>query len=394
MAAAAPDTSAISNAQLASAGASTQNASDQLAWARGANVKNTATADDAVANSLKTQDQLNNNSTTDRSQYENSMYPALQQEKNDAATYASSSKKDLDVGAAQAGVAQQFDAARNNSTQALEGYGVNPAASRFGALDIGTRTAQAAAQAAAGTTASNNVDATARALNHQVVTDSAPLANQSTNEANAGVGAGTSAVGDATSNTTTGAQTMGTGAQWSSLGTGADAGAATTMLGTSGAATNATNASTNATSVNNNATSINNEATKINNAAADQNNKTSSGLGSALGTVVGVGSMFLAKGGAVDPGGATPGGAVPVHASPSGGRAVDDVNANLTVGEYIVPKDVVAWKGQEHFQKLIDSSRKQASEATARPAVGPAVGGPATVQSRPQQGAIPMSRAA
>jgi hypothetical protein len=369
---AAPDTSAISNAQQATAQASTQNATDALNWAKGANIANTATADTAVSGSLAAQNQLNNASTTDRSQYENSMYPALQQEKNDAATYASAGKKDLDIGAAQSGVAQQFDAARNNSTQALEAYGVNPASTRFAALDIGTRASQAAAQAAAGTTASNNVDATARALNHQVVTDSAPLANQATNEATAGVGAGTSAVGQGTTATQTGASTMGTGTQWAGVANTANSGAAATQLGTAGVA---------------------NDATKINNAAADQNNKTSSGIGSAIGTAVGVGSMFLAKGGAVDPGDATPGGAVPVHASPTGGRAVDDVKANLTVGEYIVPKDVVAWKGQEHFQKLIDSSRKQASEATAKPSVGPAIGGPAAVQSRPQ-GAIPMSRAA
>jgi hypothetical protein len=81
-------------------------------------------------------------------------------------------------------------------------------------------------------------------------------------------------------------------------------------------------------------------------------------------------------------------------ASPTGGKAVDDVPARLTVGEFVIPKDVAAWKGQEHFQKLIDSSRKAAAQATAKPKVGPAVGGPPAVVSRPQQGAIPMSRAA
>lgn len=369
---AAPNTSAISNAQQASAAAATTNAQDQLNWAKEQSLKGTATADDAVSDSLKTQDQLNNSSTTDRSQYENSMYPALQNEKNDAATYASSAKKDLDVGAAQAGVAQSFDAARNNSTQALEGYGVKPSDARFGALDIGTRAAQAAAQAAAGTTASNNVDATARALNHQVLTDSAPLAGQAVNEANAGVGAGTAAVGQGSTNAQTGATTMGTGTQWAGVANTANSGAASTMNNTAGVA---------------------NDATKINNAAADQNNKTSTGIGSAVGTAVGVGSMFLASGGAVDPGQATPGGAVPADASPTGGKAVDDVPANLTAGEFVMPKDVVAWKGQEFFHKQIAQARKASTEVTAKPKVGPAVGGPTAFQSRPQ-GAIPMGHAA
>jgi hypothetical protein len=104
--------------------------------------------------------------------------------------------------------------------------------------------------------------------------------------------------------------------------------------------------------------------------------------------------LHAAAGGAIGDPDATPGGAIPMNASPTGGKAVDDVPARLTVGEFVIPKDVAAWKGQEHFQKLIQQSRKAAQEAQAKPAVGPAVGGPTTFQSRPQQGAIPMSRAA
>jgi len=369
---AAPDVSPISNAQAAAAASNTTNANNQLQWAKDQASKNQGTTDQVVGNALDAQNHLSTSANNDRSTYENSEYPALQNEINDAKTYASAGKKDLDIGAAQSGVAQQFDAARNNSTQALESYGVNPASTRFAALDIGTRANQAAAQAAAGTAASNNVDATARALNHQVVTDAAPLANQSLAERNSGVAAGTGAVNNATANTASGAATMGTGAQWSGLANQSLTGQANT--------------------VNQNYQSQI-DATKTNNAAADQNNKTSSGIGSALGTAAGVASMFLAKGGAVDPGDATQGGAVPVHASPTGGKAVDDVPAQLSVGEYIVPRDVVAWKGQQHFQKLIDASRKESAAATARPTIAPAVGGPPAVISRPQ-GAIPMDRAA
>jgi hypothetical protein len=362
------------SAQQAAAATNTANAQSQLQWAKNQATTNQATTDQAVTNDLNTQNQLSNSSSADRTAYENTMYPALANEVKDAATYASPGKKDLDVGAAQANVAQQFDAARNNSTQALESYGVNPASTRFGALDIGTRTAQAAAQAAAGTTASNNVDATARALNHQVVTDSAPLANQSTNEATAGTAAGTSAVNNATANTASGASTMGTGAQWSGLANSADAGAASTI--NSGYANQL-------------------DATKTNNAAAAQNNSTSSGIGSALGLAASV--AMAASGGAIGDPDATPGGAVPVHASPTGGKAIDDVPARLTVGEFVIPKDVTAWKGQEHFQKLIEQSRKAAAHAGAKPTVAPAVGGPSPApafKSTPQQGAIPMSRAA
>jgi hypothetical protein len=61
----------------------------------------------------------------------------------------------------------------------------------------------------------------------------------------------------------------------------------------------------------------------------------------------------------------------------------------LTVGEFVVPKDVASWKGEEYFQKLIEQSRKAKQEATAKPAVGMAPDQPPTFVSRPG-GAVPV----
>ena len=74
---------------------------------------------------------------------------------------------------------------------------------------------------------------------------------------------------------------------------------------------------------------------------------------------------------------ATTGGRVPMQASPSQGRQTDDVPARLNAGEFVIPKDVAAWKGQEFFQKLIDGSRKK--RVTGSPAQGqmkPPLSGP------------------
>jgi hypothetical protein len=49
----------------------------------------------------------------------------------------------------------------------------------------------------------------------------------------------------------------------------------------------------------------------------------------------------------------------------SGGAGVDDVPAQLTAGEFVIPKDVMAWKGQEWAQKEIMKARKQ-SQSPAR----------------------------
>lgn len=44
--------------------------------------------------------------------------------------------------------------------------------------------------------------------------------------------------------------------------------------------------------------------------------------------------------------------------SPSGGQQTDDVPAQLNAGEFVLPDDVVKWKGEEFFQNLIGKSRQ------------------------------------
>lgn len=82
-------------------------------------------------------------------------------------------------------------------------------------------------------------------------------------------------------------------------------------------------------------------------------------------------------------------GAIPYSRSPSNGRVTDDVRAKLNdtgedvrlnAGEFVIPRHTVAWKGEEHFQKLIAKSKRDRAKATAKPTMKPAL---------PQRGAIP-----
>jgi hypothetical protein len=70
-------------------------------------------------------------------------------------------------------------------------------------------------------------------------------------------------------------------------------------------------------------------------------------------------------------------GHVPQSASPSHGARTDDVPTRMPSGapghlnadEFVIPKDVALWKGQEFFQNLIDQSRKKRlTSAPAKPA--------------------------
>lgn len=87
------------------------------------------------------------------------------------------------------------------------------------------------------------------------------------------------------------------------------------------------------------------------------------------------GGIFMAAGG--DP---TTGGHVPTGASPSAGRQTDDIPARLNANEFVIPRDVAEWKGQEFFQKLIDQSRKARTGASAQPTMGK----PPAVPQRPR----------
>jgi hypothetical protein len=64
--------------------------------------------------------------------------------------------------------------------------------------------------------------------------------------------------------------------------------------------------------------------------------------------------------------------------SPSSGQEVDDVPAKLNAGEFVMPDDVVRWKGEEFFQGLIAKSRQ------AREGIMAAHG---QMQGQPPQGA-------
>jgi hypothetical protein len=75
------------------------------------------------------------------------------------------------------------------------------------------------------------------------------------------------------------------------------------------------------------------------------------------------GDANYAQGGAIDLQG---GGQAPEDASPSEGQQTDDIHANVNADEFVIPKDVALWKGQEFFQNLINKSRQARLTAPAQ----------------------------
>ena len=75
---------------------------------------------------------------------------------------------------------------------------------------------------------------------------------------------------------------------------------------------------------------------------------------------------------------------VPSSASGSRGAITDDVPARLNVGEFVLPKDVVSWLGEDKLQKLIEQTRMKRQQGEhAKPEMGNANAGGAININRP-----------
>lgn len=365
-----PDYTPIANASREAAQLSYSLGKEQLAWAKEQYANDSELTSRVVDSFLDTQAINQETAQKDRARYEQIFQPLEDTLAADAASYSSPERRDLEMGRAQAGVAQQFDAQRNNALRQLEGFGIDPTSTRYAALDLGFRAQQAAASAAAGNQAGQQVDAMGRALRSETINVGRGYPGQIAGQYGTALGAGSQGVNSTLAQTASGANTMGTSAQYMGLGN--------QSLGTWGNTLNA---------------GYQNQL-----AAHNANQNSSSGWGSALGLAGGIAmsAMRLEDGGSVDPSAipddATTGGAVPIGSSPSGGRAVDDVPAALTAGEFVIPKDVTSWMGEKQMHQLIERARKEQQQLPQKSGAIPSVGmmppsAPA-FQSRPS--ALPM----
>lgn len=327
-----PDYSELAAASKEAAELSYKLGQEQLAWAKEQYGKDSAITSKVVDQFLSDMADTSANAKKDRARYEQIFQPLEEDLAKEAADYATPERRDLEVGRAQSNVGQQFTQAREQAKSELESYGINPSSTRFAALDVGMRANEAAAKAAAGNQASENVDNTARALRSEAINVGRGYPGSIAQSYASSLGQGNSAGGQQLAQTASGANTMGTTTQY---------------LGAGNAAVNTWGNVLN--------TGYQNQLS-----AWQANQQASSGWGSALGLVGGIVTSFLADGGTV-PEGQEVQGAVPVAASPSAGKAIDDVPARLTPGEFVVPKDVVAWKGEEFMQNLIKKSREAAA---------------------------------
>lgn len=374
----APDYSPYLAAFQEIANYSREQGNEALAWAKEQVASNKDLLDQVNKGLLDTQTTFNQAAKDRLAQSNDLIGSGIANLKDQYDKYTDPARKAASMGAAGAQAAQATEAARKASMSELESYGINPGAVRYGGLDAAARLQSAATRVGAENIAGRQDEALADQTNQQIINEGNILsgaANQNASTAGAG---GTGAVGGANAAANTGGNLLGTGLQWTGAGQQALTGA------------------------------VNTQGKEYEGQAAEHkaNQESSSGWGSLLG----LGSSMLGKGGAfasggalafLEDGGPVPGGAIPLEASPSGGEITDDVAAEspggairLDGGEFVIPKDVVSWEGEKSLQNLILKARKAKGEAQAKPRVqapgGPDPASPA-FQPRPQaQGALPV----
>ena len=300
--------------------------------------------------------------------------------KQEAIDYGSDANRALYVGRAQADVAQAFEAKRQSATSELESFGLNPSATRYAALDLGVRTAEAAAQAAAGSQASLAVEDRSRAM-MQAALDRILQARGLDMEALKAMAVGGQLEGSAleadlaaygldkqaldflmgANNMELAAINIGKGypgqiaadyqgAAQAGIG-GAGVRLSTTASGSNTAGDPTKWASIATDNLNSWNTALQNQSEQY---QAEQEAEAAemAGWGELIGMFGGMGTkMFMQEGGAV-----------PAEVSNSGGANVDDVPAALSVGEFIIPKDAATWLGEKSLYALVDKSRKEKLE--------------------------------
>lgn len=261
------------------------------------------------------------------------------------------------AGAAEASVARQFQQARDAATAQLESFGVDPTSTRYAALDIGTRTNQAAATAAAGNTAIDTTRMQGMGLRAGAINVGRGYTNDVNSSLSTSTQAGAGAAAGLTGGLNAGSGALAAPAAWYNAG----------------------------------ANNMNAWGNVWGNLYKPQQPSGASGLGALFGAGAGLAAAFIPKfedGGPVEaiP---TPGGAVPVEASPSRGAIPDDVPARLTEGEFVLPADIVQWLGLKQVYGMVDKARKEKqaiqTETEAKPQMREAVPMSPAFTSRPQQ---------
>lgn len=328
---AAPDLTPQANASMEIAAMNRDLAQQQLNWAKEQDANNRAILERVLGTQLPIMEETFKQAQQDRQRYISTFQPIEDSLVQEAQSYATPERANLERSRAIADVNTEFDAQRRNSLQRLESYGIDPSQTRNQALDVGVRTAQAAAAAAAATGATQRVEDVGRSLRADAINLGRGLPSMVASSYGQAINAGNAGVGNSNSTFGTSAGVLGTPGQY--------LGAAQSGYGQSA-----------------------NILSQGYNNRLNQFNSSQNAIGQWLDVAGTLGGAALGKYGMADGGVVPHEGALPV--SPIPGKPTDVKPIMATPGEFVIPNDVVKFKGEEFFYKLRDKVREQKAALT------------------------------
>lgn len=182
----------------------------QYGWAQDQFQNNSDLTDKNVNDYLQNSDLAGQAGQRDYANYNDIFNPAAGSLTEDWQSYTSPERVADEMGRSETDVAQNFEGQRKNLEKNLQSFGVNPSDPRYAGAQAASRTAQAAAEAGAGTKARLNTEATGRQLRQSALNEAHLLPGQQATEQNVSMQGNTGAQNAAMGNTATGALTLGT----------------------------------------------------------------------------------------------------------------------------------------------------------------------------------------
>jgi hypothetical protein len=349
----------------------------QYQWGLNQYADTSAMTNASVDNYLTASQQDMNLANQSMQQYQQTTVPEINQQANMAAQYTSPSRIGINMGAAESQSEQGTNEALAAAKQNLQSYGINPNSGEYQELTMANKTAGGAAAAGAGQQAELATEATGRQLLASSIATGQQLPGQAINASNAAYTGIAGAQNATLANANTGVALTGS----------ADPYMTTAMSLKYPGIGNASASSSQNTSQ---GTNIPQSQQTVGSMTQPSSGGSYGAYGSGLtpGTaMMGVSQNMqqVEQGGTISDfsggGDATQGGHVDQSASPSGGVNVDDVPANLNAEEFVIPRDVARWKGEEFWHKEIAKSR--AARAKAASTVGPTAGPPQAPGQQP-----------
>jgi hypothetical protein len=279
---------------------------------------------------------------SDRAYYDKFYKPIEEKVRNDAMNWDSEANKARASSQAQHQVNQAFDAEKRNNRAKLEGYGIEESTTRANALDRDAGIARAMAQAGQGNAARDQRD-------QQAIGMRTGAQNYGANIANRGLQTAGTAANIAQSASGIGAQTMGAVNQTNQVNSG--------MYGQQFNQNAGIGAQWGGVSNN----YLNEYGANLQAQAQDVNGiQAAWGIGSNIAGNLAGGGYFnsSSEGGAVPTPEQAGVPAVQAHQVPGDRRGTDRTPTALTPGEFVIPEEIVRWKGEEYFHKDVAKARE------------------------------------